>query len=211
MTGESMRMSFRRHMREQVLATAHVLTVEKGWERVRVAEIAALVGVSRPTLYKEFGDKQGLGDALVVREGERFLAGNRQVLDQRSDHANEAITWAVRFTLDEAAASPLLKAVLTSSTADDTAKSSRSTGMLPLLTTSTTLLQVASNELVCWFTDHFPQLDSDDVADGIDALVRLTVSHLVLPAGDSDATGRQISRVALRYLGLEEPLATVDV
>ncbi|MGJ0119942.1 TetR family transcriptional regulator [Williamsia sp. MIQD14] len=198
-------------MREQVLATAHVLTVEKGWDRVRVAEIAALVGVSRPTLYKEFGDKQGLGDALVVREGERFLTGIRHVLDEHSGHASEAVTSAVRFTLDEAAASPLLKAVLTSSTADDTAETDRSTGMLPLLTTSTTLLQIASNELVCWFTDRFPQLDNEDVADGIDALVRLTVSHLVLPAGDSDTTGRQISRVALRYLGLDEPLTSVDV
>lgn len=211
MASESMRMSFRRHMREQVLATAHVLTVEKGWDRVRVAEIAALVGVSRPTLYKEFGDKQGLGDALVVREGERFLTGIRHVLDEHSGHASEAVTSAVRFTLDEAAASPLLKAVLTSSTADDTAEIDRSTGMLPLLTTSTTLLQIASNELVCWFTDRFPQLDNEDVADGIDALVRLTVSHLVLPAGDSDTTGRQISRVALRYLGLDEPLTSVDV
>lgn len=211
MASESMRMSFRRHMREQVLATAHVLTVEKGWDRVRVAEIAALVGVSRPTLYKEFGDKQGLGDALVVREGERFLTGIRHVLDEHSGHASEAVTSAVRFTLDEAAASPLLKAVLTSSTADDTAETDRSTGMLPLLTTSTTLLQIASNELVCWFTDRFPQLDNEDVADGIDALVRLTVSHLVLPAGDSDTTGRQISRVALRYLGLDEPLTSVDV
>ena len=207
MASETMRMSFRRHMREQVLSAAHILTVEKGWDRVRVAEIAARVGVSRPTLYKEFGDKQGLGDALVVREGERFLTGIRRVLDEHSGDAAEAIVCSVRFTLAEATASPLLKAVLTSNPADVSEETARGTGMLPLLTSSTTLLQIASHELVRWFAAHFPQLDGDDVADGVDALVRLTVSHLVLPAGDRQTTGRQISRVALRYLGLEEPPA----
>ena len=113
----------------------------------------------------------------------------------------------MRFTLDEATASPLLKAVLTSNPADVSEETARGTGMLPLLTSSTTLLQIASHELVRWFAAHFPQLDGDDVADGVDALVRLTVSHLVLPAGDRQTTGRQISRVALRYLGLEEPPA----
>lgn len=201
-----MRVSFRRHMREQVLLAAHALTVEKGWERVRVAEIASLVGVSRPTLYKEFGDKQGLGDALVVREAERFLEGIRSVLDEHSGDAGAAITAAVRYTLDEATASPLLKAVLTSNRAGDAvADTSGSTGMLPLLTTSASLLQVASQELVTWFGEHFPLLDSSDVADGVDALVRLTVSHLVLPTADSEVTGRRISQVALRYLGLDEP------
>ena len=68
-----MRMSFRRHLRDEVLRAARELTIEKGWERVRMSEVAELVGVSRPTLYKEFTDKQGLGDALVVSEGQLFL------------------------------------------------------------------------------------------------------------------------------------------
>uniref|UniRef100_UPI00111C5D6B TetR/AcrR family transcriptional regulator n=1 Tax=Mycobacterium avium TaxID=1764 RepID=UPI00111C5D6B len=70
-------------MREQVLNAARALAIEKGWERVRVSEVAELAGVSRPTLYKEFTDKKGLGDALIVREGEEFLDGVRAVLDKQ--------------------------------------------------------------------------------------------------------------------------------
>lgn len=202
MPSESLRLSFRRHLREQALLAAHALTVEKGWDRVRVSEVAALTGVSRPTLYKEFGDKKGLGDALVVRETERFLAGIETVLDSHSGDAAKAITAAVRYTLDEAAASPLLKAVLTASRTHEAETESAPTGVLALLTTSASLLELSSRSLVAWFAEHFPDLDHDDVGDGVDALVRLTVSHLVLPAADSATTGERISKVALRYLGL---------
>lgn len=69
-------------------------------------------------LYKELGDKQGLGDALVVREAERFLVGIQEVLDAHVGQAAEAIIQSIRFSLDEAEASPLRKAVLTASRTD---------------------------------------------------------------------------------------------
>ncbi len=191
-----MRLSFRRHLRETAIRAARTLTVEKGWERVRFGEVATLIGVSRATLYREFGDKQGLGDALVLYEAERFLSGVEDVLASHSGAVPESIRAMVRYTLDEAAASPLLKAVLTtpgSSPRDET-------GVLPLLTTSASMLQLASERLVASFGQHFPRLDLDDVADAVDALIRLTVSHLVLPADDSTETARRISEVALRYL-----------
>lgn len=192
-TGDPTRGTFRAHVREQVLATAHALTIERGWDRVRVAEIASLVGVSRPTIYKEFGDKQGLGDALVVREAERFLAGIRSVLSDRGGDPATAIASSVRFTLDEAAASPLLRAVLTSNRpAESLVDSVDGTGVLPLLRTSASLLQVASESLVGWISEQFPDLEGAEINDSVDALVRLTVSHLVLPSGDSTETNIMI-------------------
>lgn len=198
-TTETLRISFRRHLRDEALRAAHRLTIEKGWERVRVAEVAALIGVSRPMIYKEFGDKQGLGDALVVREAERFSVGIQAVLDEHAGQAAAAITQAVRFALDEAEASPLLKAVLTSSRADSEA----ATGVLPLLATSRSLIETVSNRMVTWFMAHFPELNRHDVVDAVDAMIRLAVSHLVLPAANSVETGRRISTIALRYLSLE--------
>lgn len=205
MASESLRESFRRHVREQVLVAARALTLEKGWERVRISEIASLVGVSRPTIYKEFGDKAGLGDALVLQEAERFLAGIAAVLEDNAGDAAAAVTAAVRFTFDEAERSPLLKAVLVSNRAGDQADAAP-TGVLPLLPTSRSMLQTASETLTAWFCEHFVQLDADDVAGGIDALVRLTVSHLVLPGGDPGQVSRQVCVVALRYLGLPDPV-----
>jgi AcrR family transcriptional regulator len=199
---ESIRVSFRRHLREEAIRAAHVLTVEKGWERVRLSEVASLIGVSRPTLYKEFGDKQGLGDALVLQEAERFLLGITAVLDAHRGAVEEAIPAAVRYTLDEAAASPLLRAVLTAPGADTPRDA---TGVLPLLTTSASMLGLASARLEAWLGEHFPQIGDEVVADCVDALIRLTVSYLVLPTTGSAETGCRITRVALRCLGFAGP------
>lgn len=195
-----MRMSFRRHMRDEVLRAARELTIEKGWERVRMSEVAELVGVSRPTLYKEFTDKQGLGDALVVTEGQLFLEGIHAVLASHTGDIGGGITAAVEYTLKEAEASPLLKAALTSTRTTTTGTRDSATGVLPLLPTSASLLELSSAALIAWFGEHFDQLDPEDVNEVADVLVRLTVSHLELPAADAHTTGRRISQVALRYL-----------
>lgn len=198
MSVEPLRQSFRRQLRESALEITHTLTIEQGWDRVRVSEVAARTGVSRPTIYKEFGDKQGLGEALVLRETERFLVGVTGALADHADDLPAGIVAAVRLTLQEAAASPLLHATLTSARGVD--------GLLPALTTrSAPVLSTASELLGAWFAEHLPDHDRHELLEAVDALVRLTVSHVVLPAYDSDETARRLSAVALRYLRLPGP------
>jgi AcrR family transcriptional regulator len=191
---EPLRVQFRRQVREAALDVAQAMLVERGWEHVTVSAVAAGVGVSRPTFYKEFASKQALGEALVRRETDRFLTGVAEVLEQHTADADAAIAAAVRFTLLEAEASPLLRAVLTSTRGGDES-------LLPLLTTrSAPLLEAASAALTGWFDEHFPELDAQTVAEGVDAVVRLVVSHLVLPAAPAEETARRLARVATRYL-----------
>ncbi|MDQ6838569.1 MAG: TetR family transcriptional regulator [Actinomycetota bacterium] len=172
------------------------LTVDHGWDRVRMAEVAALAGVSRPTLYKEFGDKRGLGEALVLDETERFLVGITEVLDGSTDNVAGAITAAVHYTLDEAESNPVLRAILTSARGDH--------DLLPALTTrSAPIVKTAGEALTGWLAGRLPDLDPDDIAAGVDALVRLTVSHLVLPAAGHEQTANRLAQVALRYLRVD--------
>jgi AcrR family transcriptional regulator len=193
-TVEPLRVQFRRQVREHALDVAQAMLLDRGWEHVTVSAVAAGVGVSRPTFYKEFASKQALGEALVRRETERFLAGIGEVLDTHTEDAEAAIAAAVRFTLMEAEADPLLRAVLTSTRGGDEA-------LLPLLTTrSAPLLEAASAALTGWFADHYPELDAQTVAEGVDAVVRLVVSHLVLPAAPAEQTAQRLARLATRYL-----------
>ncbi len=189
-----LRVQFRRQLREQALDVAQAMLVERGWEHVTVSAVAAATGVSRPTFYKEFASKQALGEALVRRETERFLDGVGRVLEEHTDDATAAIGAAVHFTLAEAADNPLLHAVLTSTRGGDDS-------LLPLLTTrSGPLLESATAALSGWFAAHFPALDDEEVAEGVDAVVRLVVSHLVLPAAPAEETAERLARVATRYL-----------
>ncbi|MFE5524437.1 TetR/AcrR family transcriptional regulator, partial [Streptomyces virginiae] len=69
------RVAWRKQMRQRVLDAAGDLTCEAGWDQVSLSAVAARAEVSRPSVYKEFGNRAGLGRALVVRETQQFLAG----------------------------------------------------------------------------------------------------------------------------------------
>ncbi len=202
-----MRDRYRNHVRAAVLEAAHDLIVERGWDRVRMGEIAEAVGISRALLYKEFKDKAGLAEAVVLREAARFIDGIEEVLAHHNSDAGQGIAAAVNFTLEEASRSPLLRAVLISNRDPST---DPATGMLPLLTTSSQLLDLATESLSGWVTTNFPHLDADEVIDAADLLVRLTVSHLALPKWTLAETSRKLTEVALRYLGLRTTCAVGD-
>ena len=193
MSGESLRLEFRRQVRERVLSAAHTHTVDRGWERVRVGEVAVDSGVSRPTLYREFGNKDGLGEALMTREAERFFAAIADVLEQYDDVAG-AIAAATRLTLEEAASNPLLRAVLTGSRSGDA-------GLLPFLTSrSETIRESARALLAGWFAQRRPELDQSTVEQTVDAVVRLVISHIVAPALDPTEVGERVARLAAASL-----------
>ena len=187
-------LAFRRQVHEHGLDVAQQMLVEQGWDKVRFGDVAAAIGVSRPTLYATFGSKEGLAEALVLRETERFLHGIAQVRGEHADDPHDAVAAATAFTFAEAERSPVLHAVLTSTR-------SGSDSLLPLLTTrSGPVLSAATGMLVDWFLLHFPGPVEAEVRAGVDALVRLVVSHLVLPADDPSGTPEQLARLAVRYL-----------
>ena len=53
------------------------------WTAVRMVDVAAAAGVSRQTLYNEFGSKDGLARALVRRAADGYLAGVDRTLGRR--------------------------------------------------------------------------------------------------------------------------------
>ncbi|MBW5486628.1 TetR family transcriptional regulator [Streptomyces bambusae] len=67
--------------RESLLEAAGAALAARPWPAVRMVDVAAAAGVSRQTLYNEFGGKQGLGRALVRRETDRYLDGVDRALD----------------------------------------------------------------------------------------------------------------------------------
>ena len=95
-----------------MLDVAAAEVVARGWKGLQMQTVAAHVGVSRQTLYNAFTNKHGLARALVLRLTERFLDGVEHALTSR-DEVYDRWLAAIRYTLDTAAADPLLTAVLT--------------------------------------------------------------------------------------------------
>lgn len=71
--------------REQVLAAARSLFVDRGTDDVPMADIAAAAGVSRSTLYNYFATRDDVLQACVVTSHERLLASTRAAVAAGAD------------------------------------------------------------------------------------------------------------------------------
>ena len=69
---------------DQILAQASALFAEKGVDAVTMAEIAVAAGVSTPTVFNYFGNKDGILIALIT-EGAQKARDNSKVLEPRTD------------------------------------------------------------------------------------------------------------------------------
>ncbi|HEX6869712.1 MAG TPA: TetR family transcriptional regulator, partial [Micromonosporaceae bacterium] len=183
--------SARTALRDAVLDAARSLTIDRGWEAVRMADVAASVGVSRQTVYNEFRHKDGLAEALARREVDRFLVGVREAL-LAAEEWPRALRAGIGHALAAATADPLIKAIVTGHR--------RGSGdLLPYLTTRSELvLRAAAGTLGDWARQRLPGLPEPDLATLADAVVRLVVSHIISPSGPPDRAADAVAEVALR-------------
>jgi AcrR family transcriptional regulator len=98
--------------RESLLDAARTALARRPWSAVRMVDVAATAGVSRQTLYNEFGSKEGLARALVRREADGYLAGAERALATHGD-PHERLTAAAEWTASAARDNALVKAMLT--------------------------------------------------------------------------------------------------
>jgi len=61
----------------RLLRAAAELLANSGGAAVSTRQITQLAGVTAPTLYHHFGDKEGLFDAVVAAGFEEYVAGER--------------------------------------------------------------------------------------------------------------------------------------
>ncbi len=178
-------------VRDQLLDAAYAAAVRDGWPRVRMADVAAAAGVSRQTLYNEFGTRDGLAGELALRELARFLDGDEAAMDGE-DSPVEAARAATAYVLQRAAVDPLVRSMLTEH-GDD--------GLLPLLTTrAEPVLLTARGRLCDYFTRRWPELDEADAALVAEVTTRLAMSYVVLPAEPPDVVAGRVAVLVERIL-----------
>lgn len=189
---ESPRNAFRRAVRERsfAIATEHLRT--KPWDQLRIGHLAVEVGVSRPTIYAEFGSKEGFGEALVLHEVSRVLAGIQVILDEDAARPAKSLEKAAEFALDEANRSPVVRSIL--SMGAGSPNDDRS--LLPFVTTrARPMMLTASESLYEWFKVHSPSLSKRDLLESVDSFVRLAISHMLSPE-NVEQTPAKLARAA---------------
>ncbi|OJF15640.1 TetR/AcrR family transcriptional regulator [Couchioplanes caeruleus] len=190
----SYRAANRTRLRESLIAAARELTIAHGWENVRMVDVAKCVGVSRQTVYNEFEGRSGLAQALALTEVEHFVAAVRKELFAQGADVRGAAYAAILHSLQEAADNPLVRAILTSARggADE---------LLPYLTTrAEAVLQAAGAAVQEWAAAHLPDADPATLSLAGESIIRLTVSHIVLPLAPPATAAADLAEVFVRLL-----------
>jgi AcrR family transcriptional regulator len=172
-------------LRQTLFAAARDQLERRPWSEVTMADIASAAGVSRQTLYKEFGNRNEFGLAFVINVGERFLDEVEAAIREHLDDPDAAIGAALELFLRHAGEDPLIKMLLSD---DGTG------GMLPFVTTQgLPVVAWATARLVAVIEDGWPQAAAADVVLLSESLVRLAISHITAPAGPPDRTAAAVA------------------
>jgi AcrR family transcriptional regulator len=172
-------------LRQTLFGAARDELGQRPWSEVTMADIATAAGVSRQTLYKEFGNRNEFGLALVINEGERFLAEVEKAVLAHVDDPRAAIHAALELFLRTAGEDPLIRMLLS----DD-----GSGGMLPFVTTQgMPVVQWATARLGAVIEQGWPEAPKPDVYLLSESLVRLAISYITAPSETPDTTATSVA------------------
>jgi AcrR family transcriptional regulator len=172
-------------LRQTLFGAARDELEQRPWSQITMSDIAAAAGVSRQTLYKEFGNRNEFGLAFVIHEGERFLDEVEAAVLRHVDDPRAAVAAALELFLRTAGEDPLIRIMLS----DD-----GSGGMLPFVTTrGMPVVQWATVRLAAVIEEGWPQAPKGDVKLLSESLVRLAISYITAPGDSPEATATAVA------------------
>jgi AcrR family transcriptional regulator len=181
--------------RESLLDAAYTALARRPWSAVRMVDVAAAAGVSRQTLYNEFGSKDGLARALVRREADGYLAGVDRALTGHSD-LSDRLTATAEWITSAARENALVRAMLTGCWSERLPSPARSAvastsavpaqrradGPLPSPGDFVALIRDRAVSLLAG--PGTPKSDTADLARSCELAVRLALSCVAAPPGE---------------------------
>jgi AcrR family transcriptional regulator len=170
-------------LRETLFGAARDELQHRAWSEITMSDVATTAGVSRQTLYKEFGSRDEFAQAFVIGEGERFLDGVEAAVREHLDDPRAAVGAALETFLRAAGEDPLVRILLSD---DGTG------GMLPFVTTQgMPVVHWATARLTATIQDGWPRAPAEKTALLAESLVRLAISYITAPSDPPEITASQ--------------------
>jgi AcrR family transcriptional regulator len=176
-------------LRDTVLGSVDRLVRQRGWSATTMADVAAAAGVSRQTLYNEFGGRTALVETYVAREIGVLVDQVATAVRAGADDAHAALRTAFALFLQLASDEPVMQ-ILTVGT---------DTGELYRLVT-TLGQQLAGDTIATLIPQVWPQVGSADARLLSDSLVRLAISHALVPEADPGQVADDVGRMFARFV-----------
>ncbi len=160
-------------LRDSVLDAMRDLLLTRDWSAVTLSDVARAAGISRQTIYNEFGSRQGLAQGYALRLADRLVDTVHAALDANVGNMYEALLQGFRDFFAESAADPLVISLLTGVAKPD---------LLQLITTdSAPIITQASERLTAALTQSWVATSDEDAGVLARAIVRLALSYVSMP------------------------------
>jgi AcrR family transcriptional regulator len=179
-------------LRNTLLDGASKELAARPWSEITMSEIARAAGVSRQTVYNEFGSRAVFAQALVLREAARFIDAVQSTIAANAEDPRVALQATFELFLTVAAENPLVSAIVSGDGADE---------LIALFTTrGETLVEMASARLTEVLLASWPAVDDAEAALIGECLVRLAISYAALPKGEPDETAKAVASLLGPYV-----------
>jgi AcrR family transcriptional regulator len=156
----------------RILDGALTVMSRHGLSRLSLEDVARAAGVSRQTVYRYAGNRDGLITATILREEQVFLDRMRAAASVHHE-LRPALQAAIAAALRAAREHPLLDRLL----------ATEPEALLPFLTDgSGPVLSAAQTVVVELFGHYVPELDTHQQRRAADAATRLIVSYAISPS-----------------------------
>ncbi len=182
-------------LHDSILDGMRELLLVRDWSSITLSDVAKAAGISRQTIYNEFGSRQGLAQGYALRLADRLVD---QINDAIKDNVGDiyaAFLQGFRDFFAESAADPLVISLLSGSSKPD---------LLQIITTdSAPIISRCSARLTESFMEGWVATSREDAGVLARAIVRLAMSYVSMPPeADHDVAqdlARLMSPFAERY------------
>lgn len=171
-------------LRDSIITAVDDLARTRGWSATTMSDVAAAAGVSRQTVYNEFGSRQALVEAYVIREIESLVADVESLVRTGSHDAHAALQAAFGLFLRLASDEPVVRIIVSDAEGGE---------LIRLLTAVGR--EVATERIGRLIVEVWPQVGLTDAEMLAETLVRLAISHALLPTSDPQSTAASITRL----------------
>ncbi|EHI10616.1 TetR family transcriptional regulator AlkX [Mycolicibacterium thermoresistibile] len=187
-------------LRDSILDGMRELLQTRDWSQITLADVAKAAGISRQTIYNEFGSRQGLAQGYALRLADRLVDEVDEAIANNVGDIHAAFLAGFRKFFAESAADPLVISLLTGSAKPD---------LLQLITTdSAPIITRASQRLTESFQSSWVRASEEDAGVLARAIVRLAMSYVSMPPEADHDVAHDLARLmtpfAERYGVIEE-------
>ena len=160
-------------LRDSILDGMRDLLLTRDWSAITLADVARAAGISRQTIYNEFGSRQGLAQGYAMRLADRLVDEVDHAIRQNEGDMYSAFLQGFRAFFAESASDPLVISLLTGEAKPD---------LLQLITVdSAPIITHCSQRLTTSFAESWVKHSDQDAGVLARAIVRLCMSYVSMP------------------------------